>query len=82
MEIHFYPYDFDYRIEENKVFVYLYSRLDDGQKIVVKHRHRPYFYADLDKDKFLDKLYKLEIETERSIAKVVDHEEVEKGPGR
>ncbi len=46
MEITFYPYSFDYKLQDNKVLVYLYSKLEDGTKICVIHEHQPFFFAD------------------------------------
>lgn len=54
----FYPYDFDYKVED-KVYLYLYSILEDGRKICVKHAYEPYFYAHLkniDRNKLKERL--------------------------
>ncbi len=47
MLIHFYPLDFEYRLNEGKVYLCLYSRLDAGRKICVLHPHEPYFFVRL-----------------------------------
>ena len=48
MKITFYPYDFEYKVENGKVYVYSYSKLDNGRKVAIKHQHRVFFYASLD----------------------------------
>ena len=45
MKVQFYPYDFDYKISDGTVRVFLYSKLEDGTKICVVHEHEPYFYV-------------------------------------
>ncbi len=47
MYIRFYPLDFEYKLQEGKVYVCLYSRLESGEKVLVLHPHQPYFYARL-----------------------------------
>ncbi|MBU0457043.1 MAG: DNA-directed DNA polymerase [Nanoarchaeota archaeon] len=85
MEICFYPYEFDYKVENGKPYVYLYGKLDgelnDGQIVCVKHHYEPYFYAfveSVDKVKLKERLDKLSIETDSEPAKVLKFEEVEK----
>ncbi len=86
MEIKFYPYDFDYKVEGEKVFVYLFGRLPDGGgKVCVKQEYKPYFYAALenvDQQLFEEKLKSLkaagEIAVDNRPAIVTGWEEVEK----
>ena len=47
MQIQFYPYDFEYKIKDQEVYVYLYSKLESGDRICVVHRHQPYFFAQV-----------------------------------
>ena len=81
MELEFYPYDFEYKVEDQRVFMYLYSNLEDGSKICVKHEHYPAFFAlleGIDKDSFLEKITGFEIATPKGIAKITKHEIVTK----
>lgn len=81
MDLHFYPYDFDYKIKGEKVLVYLYGKTDAGKKICVIQEHQPFFYARLagvDKELLLPKLANFTLETREGIAKIISWEEVEK----
>ena len=46
MELLFYPYDFTYKTENEKTFIYLYGKTKDNQKICVIKEHVPFFYAE------------------------------------
>ena len=48
MKIQFYPYDFEYKIKNEKTYVYLYSKLEDGSKICVVHEHQAFFFSEVD----------------------------------
>ena len=84
MEIKFYPYDFGYQIKTEKVYVYLYSKLEDKTKICVMEEFQPYFYvkiAGINLTKLEEKLKTTEIKLKsdsNDLAKVVNWEEVEK----
>ncbi|MEK6939943.1 MAG: DNA-directed DNA polymerase [Nanoarchaeota archaeon] len=74
MELCFYPYDFEYKVEEGKTFFYFYGRTKDGQKVVVKHEYQPFFYAaasGLDKKKFEERALKLSLKAGIEPAQVV-----------
>jgi len=77
MKIQFYPYDFEYKVEDGLTYFYFYAKLKDGKKVIVKNSYQPYFYASqegIDLDLFEKKLKGLQIDD----AKVVSWEEVEK----
>jgi DNA polymerase, archaea type len=81
MQIKFYSYDFDYKIKDGQILVYLYSKLDTGKKVCVICPHEPYFYADvenIDKKELETRLKSLEVETKLELAKVTKWEKVEK----
>lgn len=81
MKLHFYPYDFEYKIKDNKTYLYLYSKLDSGKKICIMYHYDPYFYADiknLNKELLLSKLNTLEIQDKNDILKITKIEETEK----
>ncbi len=81
MELHFYPYDFEYKIEDGKTFFYFYGRTKEGQKVVVKHQYQPFFYAaasGLDKKKFEEKVLKLSLKAGIEPAQAVRVELAEK----
>lgn len=81
MQLQFYPYDFEYKIEEGKTFFYYYGRTEDGKKVVVKHQYQPFFYAaasDLDKAKFEEKVLKLSLKAGLEPARVIRLELVER----
>ncbi len=40
-----YPYDFEYKVKNAKVYVYLYAKTDDNQHLCVVHEHYPFFYV-------------------------------------
>ena len=73
MKIHFYPYDFEYKVKDNKVLVYLYSKLEDNTKICVVNEYQPFFYAKTNLD-----LCDISIESSPLPAKVIKTEQVEK----
>ncbi|MBI2668851.1 hypothetical protein HYX14_03335 [Candidatus Woesearchaeota archaeon] len=79
--VKFYPYDFDYKVEGDLVYVYLYGKSENGTRVCVKHQHKPYFFALIagaDKEVITKKLKELNLETRDGVAKVVSWEEVEK----
>ncbi len=85
MNIKFYPYDFDYKIKEGEVYIYLFSKLEGDQekqkKICVIQKYQPYFYAkihDIDQEELQKKLQTLKIEDRNNEAKAIKWEEVEK----
>ena len=84
MKIQFYPYDFEYKIKDSKIYVYLYARLEDGSKVCVMHQHQPYFFAavnNLSKNnlvEFQGRLTSLKVQTKNEPAKVVSIQEVDK----
>ncbi len=81
MEIRFYPLDFDYKLKEGKVYLYLYSKLEDGTKICVLHEHQPFFYAaigGIDTLALAQKLKDMTVEAKEGPATVISWEEVEK----
>ncbi len=80
MKIKFYPYDFDYKVEEQTYF-YLYGKLENGTKIAVKHPYEPYFYASLDavdKERLIMKVTGLVLDTAKDTVKVTHYELAEK----
>lgn len=81
MEIHFYPLDFEYKLKDGKVLVYLYGKLENGERICVIHPHEPFFYAkisELDQGIIATKLKSLTLENKPEPAKITRWEEVEK----
>ena len=81
MELRFYPYDFEYKIEAGKTFFYFYGRTADGQKLVVKHEYQPFFYAAasaVDKKQFEEKVLGLSLKTGIEPARVIRFELVER----
>ena len=81
MKLPFYPYDFEYKIRDNKTYLYLYSKLDDGKKLCVIHQYNPYFYADiknLNKEVLLQKFNTLELQEKGDSLKIIKVEETEK----
>ncbi|MDP3989688.1 MAG: DNA-directed DNA polymerase [archaeon] len=80
MKIECYPYDFQYKIEDGKTYVQLFSILKNGEKICVKHQHNPHFFASLEnvkKEEFFKRLDTLSVERLKNPAKVLKYEEVE-----
>ncbi len=74
MELQFYPYDFEYKIEEGKTFFYFYGRTKEGQKVAVKHHYQPFFYAaasGLDRLKFEEKVVKMSLKAGIEPARVI-----------
>ena len=81
MELRFYPLDFDYKLKDGKVYVYLYGKTDSGHKICVRQEYQPYFYARLqgvDEELLLQRLPKLAVETTEGTAAVTSWEKVER----
>ncbi|PIN75567.1 hypothetical protein COV17_03760 [Candidatus Woesearchaeota archaeon CG10_big_fil_rev_8_21_14_0_10_36_11] len=78
MEIRFSPYDFRYKVQNEKTYVYLYSKLDDGTKVCVVHEYTPYFYADISNKHVQETLKNITVDVQGNVAKVVQIESVEK----
>ncbi|MEK6905217.1 MAG: DNA-directed DNA polymerase [Nanoarchaeota archaeon] len=81
MELQFYPFDFEYKVEAGKTFFYFYGRTKEGQKVAVKHQSQPFFYAaasGIDKLKFEEKALKLNLKAGPEPAQVASLEIVEK----
>lgn len=81
MELRFYPYDFEYKIEDGKTFAYFYGRTKEGQKVAVKHHYQPFFYisaAELDKKKFEEKVMTISLKAGIEPARVISFELVER----
>ena len=90
MNIRFFPLDFDYKLKENKVVVYLYGKMEDGTNICVLQEHQPYFYArwkpslealspsSSQPDSFPPEFQQLSLETSDGVARTTAVEEVER----
>ncbi len=81
MQLEFYPYDFEYKVEDGKTYFYFYARTKDGQKVAVKHHYQPYFYASASQVEavpFEEKLKNLVLNAGPEPAKVAGLEKVEK----
>ncbi len=46
MKLQCYPYDFDYKIHDGKVYLYIYSRQENGEKVCIIIPHEPFFYTE------------------------------------
>jgi len=68
MKLQFYPYDFEYKVEGEKTYVYMFSKLEDNTKICVKHEYYAFFYAEKD--------IKIEIQDRDKIAKITHSEPI------
>src|SRR3989338_2816687 len=82
MKLRFYPYDFDYKRQQDKTIAYLYGKQENGTKVCVLHAHEPFFYAkvhDADKAVVEKKLKQLSIAGgNEEPARIIRWEEVEK----
>lgn len=81
MQLQFYPYDFEYKVEGGKTFFYFYGRTKEGQKVAVKHHYQPFFYASTsgsDEEQFKERVSKLSLKAGLEPAHVVGLELVEK----
>jgi DNA polymerase, archaea type len=81
MEITFYPLDFEYKIKEDKTFIYMYGKSDQGDKVCIVDEFSPYFYVkteNIELTNLSERLNNLKIESNGIIAKVVSWENVEK----
>jgi len=77
MQIEFFPYDFEYKVEKGKSYIYLYSKQKNGEKICVIQEYQPYFFAAVEKVDlagFEERLKNLSVEP----AKVISWKEVKK----
>jgi len=79
----FYPYDFQYKVKEGKVYVYLYSKDESGKKICIVQEHPPFFYASvngINTEELAKQLSGLTVDDKQGFqpAKVLSWEEVEK----
>jgi len=80
MELAVYPYDFEYRVEGDKIYVYSYAKLADGSKIIIRQQHQVFFYASLENilmERFKERLNQLIVEQKSLPAKVLWFEPVE-----
>jgi len=81
MHLNFYPLDFDYKVEEGKVYFYLFGRTDKKERIAVRIEHQPYFYVkieDIDRETLTSRLKNLSLEAKPEPAQVLRWEEEEK----
>ncbi len=78
MQLEFYPYDFEYKVEDGKTFFYFYGRTREGQKVAVKHSYQPYFFAAAGAKQFEERVQNLILNAGPEPAKVVGLEIVEK----
>jgi len=77
MKIQFYPYDFEYKIKNEKTYVYLYSKLEDGSKICVVHEHQAFFFSEVD-DLDPEVFKSITVESAGRVAKFTFWEKVKK----
>src|SRR3989338_11361256 len=79
MKLFFYPYDYKYKIKDDKVLVHLYSQLSDGRRACIVVQHEPYFYASLG-DRKLDeeRLKAITVPLNSQTGRITRWEEVEK----
>ncbi len=79
MRLAFFPYDFQYKVKNNKTQVYLYGKSSSGEKICVLVEHQPFFYAKiLDAKKVEEKIKKLKVEMDNKEGFITHLEPVEK----
>jgi len=81
MEIKFFPLDFEYRLKDGNVYMYLYSKLEDGSRVCVIHEHRPFFYVSIEGINTTElelRLKGLKVENRGEAAQVIELEEVER----
>ncbi|MDP3733824.1 MAG: DNA-directed DNA polymerase [Nanoarchaeota archaeon] len=81
MEITFFPYDFEYKVDGDITFIYIYARQTDGCRICIIHKYEPYFYAsveNVDNAALERRLQSLVINSLSGPAKVVSWEPVAK----
>ena len=46
MKLTFHPLDFQYRIRDEAVLMYMFGKQENGQKICVALPHQPYFFVE------------------------------------
>jgi DNA polymerase, archaea type len=81
MEIIFYPLDFEYKTKEQSTLVYMYGKLESGEKVCVVDEFSPYFYIRIEKVDLVNltqRLQNLEIESKGFTAQIVSWKEVDK----
>ncbi|MBT4935533.1 hypothetical protein HOL21_02980 [Candidatus Woesearchaeota archaeon] len=78
MELRFSPYDFKYKVQNEKTYVYLYSKLEDGTKVCVMHEYAPYFYADISDERTITLLKDFTLDDKGNIARIVRVESIKK----
>src|SRR3989344_6445428 len=79
MKLRCFPYDFGYTIKDGKVLMYLYSKLEDNQRICVVVEHQPFFYATKAKIPFQEERFKeISVSLGNHQGKITSWEEVER----
>ncbi len=81
MEIIFYPLDFEYKTKDQSTLVYIYGKLDNGEKVCVVDTYSPYFYVRIEKVDLInltERLHNLEIESKGFTAQVISLETIDK----
>ncbi len=80
VEIRFFPLDINYKVKEEKSYVYLYGRTEEGEQICVVDKFEPYFYVESKGDTTLLKkeIENLSVEFKGKEVKVTRTEEIEK----
>jgi DNA polymerase, archaea type len=81
MEILFYPLDFEYKTKDQSTLVYMYGKLENGEKVCVVEEFTPYFYVKIENVELInltERLKNLEVENKGIKARVISWKNVEK----
>ena len=81
MEIIFYPLDFEYKTKDQSTLVYMYGKLENGEKVCVVEEFIPYFYVKMEGVELInltERLHNLELENKDFTAQIISWEVVDK----
>ncbi|MBS3124293.1 hypothetical protein J4437_06730 [Candidatus Woesearchaeota archaeon] len=82
MKVKFYPLDYQYKVREEKVLIYLYGKTSAQDKIAVVLPYKPYFYARYNNSHNLKVIFEcfqtLSVDFRGKTGKITGWEEVEK----
>ncbi|MBI4152307.1 ribonuclease H-like domain-containing protein [Candidatus Woesearchaeota archaeon] len=81
MNLTCYPYDFEYKVKNGKVYVYLYSKTEDNRHLCVVHEYYPFFYVKVperSKEQALEKITNATVTDNQTTARVRSVIEVER----
>jgi len=78
MKADFYLLDVKQVEIDGKSHIEMFGRLKNGEKICILDEYNPYFFAEIDNEKLIDKIKELEVKDNNEVIKILDVEKVKR----